>query len=135
MKPVSVRKFQQLTQEEAVAAGGTLEASRMSLYSNEVDVTPNTVEGDLDIVVQIGMANRVVTWSAPYQDASGQWVVSTDAQVFVATAPLTVPLTIYGYLIENGGSQLIIVCPFDEPIPINAALQGFTLVATIPYGC
>lgn len=120
---------------DAIAgAGAPLDGAKVHLYKTLVAVTPALVVGDLDECDFTNYtASSAVVWDPAHYDPASNPVLTGDAKLFNTGATPTVFNTVYGYyLTDGGGTDLLLVRQFDNPIILTLANQGFEVIPSYP---
>jgi hypothetical protein len=100
-----------------------LEALEFRLYQNDYAFVPTTVVGDLTEADFTGYAFASDANQVGPIDTAGSQQALTSSQTFIASNPITVTNTIYGYYVtKNAGVDL--VCGERFPVPIQIQNPG-----------
>lgn len=120
----------------AMLADGTLDNAKLALFSNNLDLSKETVFGDLDIVTQTGMdVFGPIVWIGPFINGAGDVVIVGTSHSFVASGSVADPFTVYGWAILNeDGDTLRYAELLENPVAIEEIGHGLVVTPTIPWG-
>lgn len=112
------------------AVAGPLDAVKLHLAVADFSPTKLIGVGDITQPTTTTFNPPALTWSAPYEDATGDIVTLSD-RVLVQSADGTA-IMVYGYMLQDTGATHAIMSErFASPMSLPNALAGFNL--QIPF--
>jgi hypothetical protein len=115
----------------AIIAAGSLGATKMKLFQNNVVVTPATLIGDLTEATFAGYVAKTLTWAVgPYLNPAGQAEIQNGSVNWTPTDSVT-PNAIYGYWVEDAAGNLLWAENFTTPRSMASTLDTITLLPTL----
>lgn len=117
-----------------VATDGFLDACKVHLFKNNINLSPSNVVGDFEEANFTGYAvSSVIVWGAPYTAANQFAEVQGGTKQFNATGD-TVGNTVYGYYVtDTAGTGLKYAERFDEGIPMTEAGRSIVVNPKFTY--
>ncbi|SRR5258708_1884734 len=135
MEPITTLAMQLLALTHLAATGGSLAATQLVLFSNNLSLTKALTVTDLVLCTFTGYAAvPAQAFGTAYIDLNGDARMDVPSTTFVATSGTPVD-TIAGWaLLDTAGTGLILISLLPIPVQITQAGDGYTVLPTYKYG-
>jgi hypothetical protein len=108
--------------------------AKLGLFTNTPPLSQTTVLADLTEPTFAGYAQQAVGWSAAFQQPDFSWATQGGLYTFQATNDLTPTVVTGCFLVDGGGTQLIMAEMFDTPVNLPTSAQACLVSPQVAAG-
>lgn len=115
-----------------VGMSGYFNGCHIFFFGNDITPTPGTALADLIELVATGYADAAVTWDTPALNPDGEAEVFGQLFEVIFTNGESEAPTVYGYyLVDSGGTNLLLSERFEQPVVISYDGQPLRVLPTL----